>query len=254
DLRIRAQEREGLLAERDRALVELRELIRQRSRFYASMSHELRTPINAIIGYNDLLLGEVFGPLPQDHREPLERGSRAARHLLELVNDILDLSKVEAGKLALEAALVEVPELVADLTATMDILANANDVDLRFEIDASCDRPLRTDPRRLRQVLTNLLSNAIRYGPGAPVDVRCRSKDGALEVDVEDRGPGIPPDRLDAIFDEFVQLENGETGGTGLGLSIARALTEALGGELSVVSEVGRGSTFTVRVPPLDPG
>ena len=252
EMEAQAEERGRLLEERDRALADLQGAMRQRSRFYASMSHELRTPINAIIGYNDLLLGGIFGALADEHREPLERVSRAAAHLLELVNDILDLSKIEAGKIMLEPEMVSVPELVNDLTATVEPLARANGVELRFDVHRTCDPPLRTDPRRLRQVLMNLLSNAIRYGRGRPVEVTCRVVEGALETRVKDRGPGVPEDKVESIFEEFVQLESAEGGGTGLGLSIARTLALSLGGTLTVASRPGGGSTFTLRVPSME--
>jgi signal transduction histidine kinase len=247
-----ARERAALLAERDRALEGLRSAMRQRSRFYASMSHELRTPINAIIGYNDLLADQVYGPVPEQQQVALERIRRAARHLLDLVNDILDLSKVEAGKISVAVEDVWIDELVRDLEATMQPLARSHGVELRFHCDPGTGASLRTDPRRVRQVAMNLLSNAIRYGAGAPVDVRCVRGDG-LRISIEDRGPGIPAERLGEIFDEFVQLGNGEQGGTGLGLAIARSLARSLGGEVTVESEIGAGSTFTVVLPETPP-
>jgi PAS domain S-box-containing protein len=248
--RRRDAERERLLEERDRALDELREAMRHRSRFYASMSHELRTPINAIIGYNELLMDEVYGPVPDSQREALERVRRAARHLLELVNDVLDLSKIEAGKLTIEPEPVDVQALIADLQATMEPLALAHDVEIRFHFDDNCGRPVRTDPRRLRQIVMNLLSNAIRYGEGAPVDVRCERTDG-VRIAVQDHGPGIAEDRLADIFDEFVQLgeSSSEGTGTGLGLAIARAIARSLGGDVRAESVPGEGSTFTVDLP-----
>jgi PAS domain S-box-containing protein len=248
--RRREVERERLLEERDRALDELRAAMAHRSRFYASMSHELRTPINAIIGYNELLMDEVYGPVPDSQREALERVRRAARHLLELVNDVLDLSKIEAGKLTIEPEPVDVQALIADLQATMEPLARSHDVEIRFHFDDDCGRPVRTDPRRLRQIVMNLLSNAIRYGEGAPVDVRCERTDG-VRIAVQDHGPGIAEDRLADIFDEFVQLgeSSSEGTGTGLGLAIARAIARSLGGDVRAESVPGEGSTFTVDLP-----
>jgi PAS domain S-box-containing protein len=254
--RRREAERERLLGERDRALAELREAMRHRSRFYASMSHELRTPINAIIGYNELLADQVYGPVPANQREALERIRRAARHLLELVNDVLDLSKIEAGKITVEPEEVDVQELVADLEATMEPLARTHDVELRFHFGPGSDRPIATDPRRLRQIVMNLMSNAIRYGAGAPVNVRCERGEG-IRISVQDRGLGIEQERLADIFDEFVQLGEVEQGGTGLGLPIARALARSLGGDVTAESVHGAGSTFTVILPeasPREPG
>jgi PAS domain S-box-containing protein len=236
-------------AERERLLDEIRDALEHRSRFYASMSHELRTPINAIIGYNELLLDDVYGPLPPGQRPAVERVARAARHLLELVNDVLDLSKIEAGKLTLEVEDVDPAALARDLEATMEPLARKHDVQLHFHLDEpACHRPIRTDPRRLRQILLNLLSNAIRYGAGRPVHVTCERSD-RLRLRVRDQGPGIEPDQLEAIFEEFVQLNTADDGGTGLGLPIARRLAHSLGGEIHVATAVGEGSEFIVELP-----
>ncbi len=251
DQRRREAERERLLEELDRALAETQEVMRHRSRFYASMSHELRTPINAIIGYNDLLADGIFGPLTEDQRPAVVRIRRAAGHLLELVNDVLDLSKIEAGKMVVETEEVDVGTLVQDLEATMEPLARSQGVELRFHFGPGCQRPLRTDPRRLRQILLNLLSNAIRYGAGRPVNVRCERGDG-VRIAVEDQGPGVDESRQSDIFDEFVQLE--EAGqGTGLGLPIARALARLLGGDVTLESTPGEGSTFTATLPETPP-
>jgi PAS domain S-box-containing protein len=250
--RRREAERDKLLDERDRALAEVREAMQHRSRFYASMSHELRTPINAIIGYTELLMDQIYGDIPETQREALERVRRAASHLLELVNDVLDLSKIEAGKLIIEPEPVNVLALIRDLEATMEPLARTHDVEIGFHFDPSCEEPISTDPRRLRQILMNLLSNAIRYGEGAPVDVRCE-RSGSVRIAVQDHGPGIAPERLHDIFDEFVQIGVTESGGTGLGLPIARALARSLGGDVTVDSAPGEGSTFTVILPTEGP-
>jgi PAS domain S-box-containing protein len=246
--RRREAEREQALAERDHALDELRNAMRHRSRFYASMSHELRTPINAIIGYNELLTEEVYGEVPAEQRAALERIRRAARHLLDLVNDVLDLSKIEAGKIQIEREPVQIGALIRDLAATMEPLAGTYDVELRFNIDAACEATFNTDPRRIRQIVLNLISNAIRYGAGKPVEVRCHSDTG-LRISVQDHGPGIEADRIEDIFDEFVQLGGSEEGGTGLGLAISRAIARALDGDVVVQSEPGQGSTFTLTLP-----
>jgi PAS domain S-box-containing protein len=246
--RRREREREQLLEERDRALEEVRNAMHHRSRFYASMSHELRTPINAIIGYNELLSEQVYGPVPDEQQAALERIGRAARHLLDLVNDVLDLSKIEAGKLQIQREPVRLGPLIRDLAATMEPLARSHDVDLRFDIEAACDGTFDTDPRRLRQILLNLISNAVRFGAGKPVVVRCQSERG-VRISVEDQGPGIDADRTEDIFDEFVQLGEADSGGTGLGLAISRAIARALDGDILVDSEPGRGSTFTLLLP-----
>ncbi len=220
-----------------------------RGRFYAAMSHELRTPINAIVGYNELLLSSIYGELNDEQAAGLGRAQRAARHLLELVNDVLDVSKLEAGKLELQIEDVDIEELVQDLFVTVEPLARERDTELTLH----CPEPLapvRTDPRRVRQIVLNLISNAIKFGESQPVVVGCSRQDGgAVEVAVRDRGIGIDAGDLPKIFDEFVQLPNAHPGGTGLGLPISMRLAELLGGTLDVQSEPGKGSVFRLLLP-----
>ena len=254
ELAAQGEERERALEERDRALTELRTAMQHRSRFYAGMSHELRTPINAIIGYNDLMLTGVYGEPVPEQAVALERVRHAANHLLELVNDVLDLSKIEAGKLTVTPETFNVAELLDDLGSTMQPLADANNVEVRLHSGGRCEQTFVSDPRRLRQIVMNLLSNAIRYGGRSPVAVGCVIADDTLRVDVVDQGPGIPPEELGRIFDEFVQVGTPSEGGTGLGLPIGRALAQALGGTLTATSTVGKGSRFTLRVPRMTAG
>ena len=184
---------------------ELESAMASRSRFYASMSHELRTPINAILGYSALLLDDIYGPLNEQQARGIERANQAAKHLLELVNDILDLSKIEAGKIDLEIQTATFPALVQDLFVTVRPLADEHG----SELSLACEETITitTDPRRVRQIILNLLSNAIKFGEGKPITVDCRSReDGGVEVDVRDEGRGIEPENLDRIFDEFVQI------------------------------------------------
>lgn len=221
-----------------------------RTRFYASMSHELRTPINAILGYNTLLLEHIYGPLNDKQAEGLRRTQRAAKHLLELVNDVLDLSKIEAGKVDLKLEPVAFPSLIEDLFVTVRPMAEERGSTLTLEERGGSVRVI-TDPRRVRQILLNLLSNAIKFGRGKPIRVTCQgSETGGVEIAVLDEGDGIPEDQISRIFEEFVQLSRGqEHGGTGLGLPISRRLAQLLRGELEVASVVGQGSTFTLRLP-----
>ena len=236
------------LLERQR---ELEEAIGARNRFYASMSHELRTPINAILGYTSLLLEGVYGRLNQTQTDGIERAQRAAKHLLELVNDILDLSKIEAGKFDLNPERVAFPALLDELFVTVRPLAEQNGSELTLEHQGP---PLTiiSDARRVRQIILNLLSNAIKFGKSRPICVRsAATPEGGVRVDVRDRGEGIAPDDQARIFDEFVQLgirRNQE--GTGLGLAISQRLAQLLNGTLSVESALGEGSTFTLRLPP----
>jgi signal transduction histidine kinase len=242
----------------------------QRGRFFAAMSHELRTPVNAVMGYNDLLLAGVYGSLTAPQEHGIQRSQRAARHLLELVNDVLDLSKLEAGKTEIVVERVRVEELLEDLLVTIRPLAEERGCELRLE-GADCAAEIETDPRRLRQVLLNLLSNATKFGEGRPVELRCsrlphgaplpaprgrgtrgkrrRTAGDAIVIAVTDHGPGIASADHERIFEEFVQLPGATPGGTGLGLPISRRLAELLGGCLTVTSTPGSGSTFAVTIP-----
>lgn len=236
------------LREQTRAL---EQALTARNRFYASMSHELRTPINAIIGYNTLLLDRIYGELNDKQVHGLNRVQKAAYHLLELVNDVLDLSKIEAGKIELSLQPVSFPAMLEDLFVTVRPLADEHKTPLELKSSDGASATIVTDPRRVRQILLNLLSNAIKFGGGSPIRVDWKKLDeGGIEVSVADQGPGIPAADLQRIFDEFVQLATEvPTGGTGLGLPISRRLAVLLGGALHAESVVGQGSTFTLRLP-----
>jgi signal transduction histidine kinase len=231
------------------------------------MSHELRTPVNAVLGYNDLLLAGVYGPLASAQEHGIARSQRAAHHLLELINDVLDLSKLEAGKMEIAVEPVPLAEFLDDLLVTIRPMAEERGCALRLEREG-CDCSIDTDPRRLRQILLNLLSNATKFGAGHPVVVHCtmvphgaalpggagrggrrRTAGDAVVVAVTDGGPGIAPADQERIFEEFVQLPGSTPGGTGLGLPISRRLAELLGGQLTLESAPGRGSTFAVTLP-----
>ena len=234
-----------------RRQVELEKAMGARSRFYASMSHELRTPINAILGYNTLLLDNIYGPLTDKQSHSLKRVQKAAKHLLELVNDVLDLSKIEAGKVELMPQPVALPSLVEDLFVTVHPMAEEAGSKITVVHEGEF-RPIVTDPRRVRQILLNLLSNAIKFGEGKPINVLTRIlDDGGAEVEVKDHGVGIAGDDVPRIFDEFVQLTKAEGHqGTGLGLPISRRLAVMLNGSLEVDSVPGQGSTFRLVLPP----
>lgn len=220
-----------------------------RTRFFAMMSHELRTPINAILGYNDLLLSGVYGEMPPPQAYGVERAQKAARHLAELVNDVLDLSKIEAGKLHLEPDEVHVGQVMDDLLTTIGPLAEERECEL-VVTPCTYTHAIMTDPRRLRQILLNLLSNATKFGSGQPIYVGCgEAEDGGVAIEIRDGGPGIHAEDLDRIFEEFVQLDPGTREGTGLGLPISRRLTALLGGRLTADSIPGGGSTFRLWLP-----
>jgi len=234
---------------------ELERAMAARSRFYASMSHELRTPINAVLGYSTLLLENIYGPLNEKQAEGITRTHKAAKHLLELVNDVLDLSKIEAGKIDLRLQPVYFPSLIEDLFVTVRPLADEYGSELTLEHEGEPVKVV-SDPRRLRQILLNLLSNAIKFGKGKPIHVGARARDdGGVVIEVTDQGEGIAPTDQEKIFDEFVQLGKTQlTEGTGLGLPISRRLAEMLQGELEVSSELGKGSTFRLSIPASSDG
>jgi PAS domain S-box-containing protein len=233
-----------------RRQIDLEKAITARSRFYASMSHELRTPINAILGYNTLLLDHIYGPLNEKQTQGVRRAHKAAKHLLELVNDVLDLSKIEAGKIELQLQPVPFPTLIEDLFVTVRPLADERHSELSLVVEGEA-RKVVSDPRRVRQILLNLLSNAIKFGNGNPIRVIYRAlDDGGVQIDVVDRGVGIAPEDLTKIFDEFVQLQKTHNEqGTGLGLPISSRLAGLLNGRLEVESVPGEGSTFRLALP-----
>jgi PAS domain S-box-containing protein len=222
-----------------------------RSRFYASMSHELRTPINAVLGYSTLLLENIYGPLNEKQAEGIQRTARAAKHLLELVNDVLDLSKIEAGKIDLRLQPVAFPSLIEELFVTVRPLADKYGTKLSLESDIGSGITIVSDPRRVRQILLNLLSNAIKFGGSKPIRVKvAREKDDGVSIAVIDQGEGIPAEDQERIFQEFVQLGKTQLQeGTGLGLPISRRLAELLHGALGLESTPGKGSTFTLTLP-----
>jgi PAS domain S-box-containing protein len=233
-----------------RRQIDLEKAITARSRFYASMSHELRTPINAILGYNTLLLDHIYGPLNEKQTQGVRRAHKAAKHLLELVNDVLDLSKIEAGKIELQLQPVPFPTLIEDLFVTVRPLADERHSELSLVAEGEA-RKIVSDPRRVRQILLNLLSNAIKFGNGNPIRVIYHAlDDGGVQIDVVDRGVGIAPEDLTKIFDEFVQLQKTHNEqGTGLGLPISSRLAGLLNGRLEVESVPGEGSTFRLALP-----
>jgi len=242
----------------ERRTRELQLALSARNRFYAAMSHELRTPINAVMGYNDLLLASVYGALNEQQELAIERSQRAAQHLRELVNDVLDISRIESGRMDVQPERVELRAVIEDLFATLRPVADAMRSPLSLQVEGV--GVVTTDARRVRQVLLNLVSNALKFGGGSPVWVRVRpSAEGGTEVEVTDGGPGIAPEDISRIFDEFVQLARDENGdstgvdGTGLGLPIAQQLSRLLGGRIDVSSTVGVGSTFRLTLPPSPP-
>jgi PAS domain S-box-containing protein len=248
-----ARELEQANAELRLRTEQLEEALRARNRLYTSMNHELRTPISAIMLFNDILLDGALGPLEPPQLDSVQQSQRAAQHLLELVQDMLDLGRLEAGRMALVAEEVALCELLRDLLGTVRPLAEQRGSELRAELpdDGSCQ--IMTDPRRVRQVVLNLLTNALKFGHGRPITVSLVTlAAGGVEIVVADRGSGIAPADHERIFEDFVQV--GLAGeGSGLGLSVSRRLAEALGGSLNVESEPGRGSDFRLHLPAAMP-
>jgi len=232
-----------------RRQIALEQAMGARNRFYASMSHELRTPINAVIGYSTLMLDNIYGPLNVKQKEGLQRTLKAARHLLELVNDVLDLSKIEAGKIELSLQPVMFPPLIEDLFVTVRPLADEYGSTLSLEMESEPFN-IVSDPRRVRQILLNLLSNAIKFGEGKPIRVVCKQdENNGVEIQVVDVGLGIAQEDITRIFEEFVQVSESKQPGTGLGLPISRRLAQLLDGSLTVHSSPGKGSTFCLTLP-----
>ena len=222
-----------------------------KSQFLANMSHELRTPLNAIIGVSDLLLEDARDLNRADEIEPLERVLRAGRHLLALINNILDLSKIEAGHMELELDDFRLSPAIDDALLLMRERAGRRGLALGRHVDGRVSE-IRGDQRKVKQVLLNLLSNAVKFTPeGGRIDVRAALVDGIVEISVTDTGIGIAPEDQEAVFEEFRQVGKAEkkAEGTGLGLALCRKFVELHGGRIWVKSQVGHGSTFTFTLP-----
>jgi signal transduction histidine kinase len=236
--------------ELQRLYQELETASRHKSDFLATMSHELRTPLNAIIGFSEVLREEISGELNEDQLAEVEEVTAASEHLLSLVNDVLDLAKIEAGSMELELSDVAIPELLRSAVSLHSERAIRGGVDLALKSEPE-EITVTADERRVRQVVFNLLSNAIKFTPpDGRVDVSARADDGEVEIAVTDTGPGIAPAELEPIFEEFEQTSEGKKAeGTGLGLPLSRKLIELHGGRLWVESEPGHGSTFRFTLP-----
>jgi signal transduction histidine kinase len=237
--------------ELQRVYGELETASRHKSEFLANMSHELRTPLNAIIGFSQLLRQQLFGPINEKQEEYVDDILSSGNHLLSLINDVLDLSKVEAGQVELEVADFSLREALQRGVVMLRERATQNGVRVELEQAPSVDI-VRGDERRVRQVVFNLLSNAVKFTPsGGSVVVATERTDGEVQVSVADTGPGIAPVDRERIFEEFQQTEVGvkQREGTGLGLALSRRLVELHGGRIWVESEPGHGSRFVFTLP-----
>ncbi|MEW6079980.1 MAG: ATP-binding protein [Thermodesulfobacteriota bacterium] len=242
-----AQRTVDLAAARDRA----ESADRLKSAFLAVMSHELRTPLNSIIGFTGILLQELAGPLNPEQRKQMGMVQASARHLLALINDVLDISKIEAGQLDLFPTSFDLKSSMEKSIALVTPLAEKKGIDLKLDIAENVDA-VTMDQRRLEQVIINLLNNAVKFTEKGYVLLSCRNDNDHYAVSVSDTGIGIRDEAIPALFQPFHQVDNGLTRkheGTGLGLSISKKLIEMMGGTIKVQSQWGKGSTFTIRLP-----
>jgi signal transduction histidine kinase len=220
---------------------------RHKSEFLASMSHELRTPLNAIIGFSEVLLEEMFGEVNERQKLYLNDILNSGRHLLSLINDILDLSKIEAGRMELDSSVFSLPPVLEAGVTMVRERATNHGIALGLDVAPDVD-VVEADERKVKQVVFNLLSNAVKFTPdGGRVDVVARRNGTSVEVAVRDTGIGIDPADQERIFEQFQQA--GQREGSGLGLALARSFVSLHGGRLWVESEVGVGSTFTFSLP-----
>jgi signal transduction histidine kinase len=222
-----------------------------KSQFLANMSHELRTPLNAILGYTELMLDQIYGEVPDKMRGVLDRVQSNGRHLLGLINDVLDLSKIEAGQLTLTLANYSLEDVVHGVVTAVESLATEKQLALKLDVPRNLPAG-RGDERRIAQVLLNLVGNAIKFTEKGEVAIAASASNGSFSIAVRDTGPGISPADQVKIFEEFHQADNSATktkGGTGLGLSIAKRIVEMHGGRIWVESTLGSGATFSVSLP-----
>jgi PAS domain S-box-containing protein len=235
-----------------RRVTEAETASRTKSEFLTSLSHELRTPLNAIGGYTDLLLMGVRGPLTQLQRQDLDRIQHSQQHLLLLINDLLNLSRIEAGRIEYDVERITLQSIVDSVSPMVEPQAALRGLEF---IRERCPPALaiRADRVKTEQILLNVLSNAVKFTErGGRITIRCDVEGSFGRVHIEDTGIGIPPEKIDAVFEPFVQLGRSLTStheGTGLGLAISRDLARAMGGDLNVVSTTGHGSTFTLALP-----
>lgn len=223
-----------------------------KSQFLATMSHELRTPLNAIAGYSELLRLELRGPITPEQRLDLDRIDRSQRHLLSLINDVLNFAKIEAGHIAVSATPMGLGSVIDSLREFVE--PQLREKGLQFNMAEDFPQTEACgDPDKVRQILINLLSNAIKFTPeGGHISLECEEDEKSIYISVDDDGAGIPPDKLDAIFEPFVQINREYSSnhqGTGLGLAISRDLARRMGGDLTVKSQLGEGSRFTLAMP-----
>jgi signal transduction histidine kinase len=222
-----------------------------KSEFLANMSHELRTPMNAILGFTEMILDDLYGDVPAELREPLADIQTNGKHLLRLINDVLDLSKIEAGRMELSLGDYAVDDIVATVRSSLRSIAEDKGLDLVTEVEPGLPDAYG-DAKRLTQCLLNLVGNALKFTHQGRVTIGVELAGPQLRYRVSDTGIGIPPDQLDEVFAQFRQVDATTTrdfGGTGLGLSITKKFVEMHGGRIWAESELGKGSTFYFTIP-----
>jgi signal transduction histidine kinase len=247
--------RSAIAIENARLLRTAEEANRAKSVFLSTMSHELRTPLNAISGYAELLAMEVKDPLTSEQRTQIERIQTNQRHLLALVNEVLDFARLDVGRMEYDIQPVPVSAAIRDVECVVAPLAEAKGITFPREC-GHADLVVRADREKLTQILVNLFTNAVKFtDSGGRVTLRCEQGDGRIRFRIQDTGRGIPPEHLEQIFEPFMQVSEGHTRteeGTGLGLAISRNLARGMGGEIMVASRLGEGSTFTLDLPQAD--
>jgi PAS domain S-box-containing protein len=224
---------------------------RAKSEFLATMSHELRTPLHIIIGYTDLVMENEFGGLTKEGLDILARVRRSATELVDLITAVLDVSRLEAGRLPVESKEVRIPALLEELQTELQGLCERSHLDFVWQVEPDLP-PIRTDPGKLKLVLKNLIGNSVKFTEKGSITVAAHSREGGIEISVADTGIGISPEEMSEIFQPFRQGEQSKrrvSEGTGLGLHIVKRMLTLLGGKIEVESKIGRGSTFRVWTP-----
>ena len=256
-LEIRTKELEETLGQLEESNLQLQEANQGKSRFLSSMSHELRTPMNAVLGFADLLKGKFFGDLNEKQLGYVHQIEKSGGHLLDLINELLDMAKIDSGKTELQLAEFDPKEFLIDTVGIMQPQFGKKKIDVNLNHDSTLAW-MTGDRRRCNQIMLNLLSNAAKYTPeGGTVDIHVVQEDGLAKFTISDTGIGIDPEEQEKIFSEFHQanrVRDENLGGTGIGLALTRRLVEIHGGEIGVTSTVGKGSTFWFTLPlkPLD--
>ncbi len=261
ELERKVQEATAELAQQNELLrrqhIALEQASALKSQFLANMSHEFRTPLNAILGYTHMLLNGVTGPVSDPQRKSLSRIDSNSRHLLALINDILDITRIEAGRMPLNLTIFRIPDLLTEVMSELEPIIKRSNLEVSTRVRGKLPQ-IRSDRQKVKQVVLNLLSNALKFTPRGSVTVGATYNQRAktITIEVQDTGVGIPVESQGQVFEDFRQLDSSPArgyGGTGLGLSICRRLAQMLGGVIALESSVGVGSTFTLKLPARAP-